>query len=93
MSPLDRSLPAGYGCDCEPPDHHASGWIDATVCVPAPLEDVLIVHHWMDGPGVDMGYRRKDGTWMLAGNEELTAEVSHWQRLPALPPELAEAAA
>lgn len=68
-------------------------WIDATVCVPEPLADVLIVYEAPDGPQIDMGFRRRDGEWLLVGEDELTVEVSHWQRLPALPAGLADEAA
>lgn len=59
--------------------------------LPPALHDVLIawrpVEH--DDPVVDIGYRRRDGRWVLTGTSDQVVRPLAWTCRPSLPRELA----
>lgn len=68
----------------------APAWIAVGEALPAPQIDVLVHHYFAweaeDCASIDLGYRKRDGRWVLTGSEpDIEIRPTHWMPLPPPP--------
>lgn len=66
-------------------------WVDASVTLPEPLQDVIVAHDFDGEITTDMAFVSLHGTWFLVGVDEHEIHPILWQPMPALPANLVNA--
>jgi len=66
-------------------------WVDASVTLPEPLQDVIVAHNFDGEITTDMAFVNLSGKWFLVGVDEHEIHPILWQPMPALPANLVNA--